>query len=55
MVQTACYLQSLGYSVTYVQFNGKHVVPPEIASDTVQWFKGNFSGAGTVPAGICST
>jgi phospholipase/carboxylesterase len=29
-----------GYDVTYHEFQGGHVVPPEIARDAVEWFLG---------------
>ncbi|BDA49352.1 probable feruloyl esterase C [Coccomyxa sp. Obi] len=51
---TACYLKSVGYNVTYIQFTGKHEVPPQIANDTIQWYQGNFREAGSFPSGICS-
>lgn len=31
-------LRELGYGVTYQEFPGKHLVPPEIASAAVEWF-----------------
>lgn len=31
-------LKRLGYNVTYREFEGKHVLPPEIASDAMSWF-----------------
>jgi hypothetical protein len=52
--QDVCYLENLGYQVTYIQFNGQHVVPPTIANDTVQWFLGSFAATGRVPGGICT-
>lgn len=50
-MQDACYLRQQGYAVTYVQYNGKHEVPPSIANDTIQWFQGSFQQ--TFPQGIC--
>ena len=31
-------LKRLGYNVTYREFEGKHTLPPEIASDAMRWF-----------------
>lgn len=31
-------LKRVGYNVTYREFEGKHVLPPEIASDAMRWF-----------------
>lgn len=31
-------LKRLGYDVTYREFDGRHQLPPEIASDAMQWF-----------------
>jgi phospholipase/carboxylesterase len=31
-------LKRLGYRVTYREFEGKHTLPPEVASEAMQWF-----------------
>ena len=31
-------LQGEGYQVTYREFDGPHMVPPEVASEAMQWF-----------------
>jgi phospholipase/carboxylesterase len=31
-------LQRLGYRVTYREFEGKHTLPPEVASEAMRWF-----------------
>ncbi len=31
-------LQRAGYRVTYREFEGKHTLPPEVASEAMQWF-----------------
>lgn len=31
-------LKRLGYNVTYREFEGKHTLPPEVASEAMQWF-----------------
>lgn len=33
-------LKRLGYDVTYREFDGRHTLPPEIASEAMQWFLG---------------
>jgi phospholipase/carboxylesterase len=33
-------LQDAGYDVTYVEFNGGHTVPPEVAREGLAWFLG---------------
>ena len=51
-VQDACYLEQEGYTVTYVQFNGMHEVPPAIAADTIKWYQGSFQQA--FPQSVCT-
>jgi predicted esterase len=34
-------LTSQGYNVKFEQFDGGHTVPLEIATDAMDWFKGN--------------
>ena len=31
-------LRKGGYKVTYKEFEGKHTLPPEIASEAMKWF-----------------
>jgi len=31
-------LQRLGYRVTHREFEGKHALPSEVASDAMRWF-----------------
>jgi phospholipase/carboxylesterase len=31
-------LQRAGYHVTYREFEGKHTLPPEVASEAMRWF-----------------
>lgn len=50
--QDACYLEQVGYTVTYVQFNGAHEVPPAIAADTINWYQGSFQQ--TFPQSVCA-
>ena len=50
--QDACYLEQEGYTVTYVQFNGTHEVPPAIAADTIKWYQGSFQQ--TFPLSVCT-
>ena len=33
-------LKRMGYRVTYREFEGKHTLPPEIASEAMRWFMG---------------
>lgn len=33
-------LEALGYDVTYREFDGGHTVPPEIAHQAFEWFRG---------------
>lgn len=37
-------LQQAGYDVTYVEFDGPHTVPPQIARDGTEWFTGTTIG-----------
>jgi predicted esterase len=37
-------LKSEGYPVTYREFDGKHTLPPEIASDAMRWFMESTAG-----------
>jgi len=33
-------LRAMGYGVTYREFDGRHAVPPEVASAAARWFTG---------------
>jgi phospholipase/carboxylesterase len=37
-------LERAGYDVTYVEFDGPHTVPPEIARQGMEWFLGGHEG-----------
>lgn len=37
-------LKAEGYPVTYREFDGKHTLPPEIASDALRWFMDSTAG-----------
>lgn len=39
-------LQRAGYDVRYREFDGGHVVPPEIACEAVGWFLDGMRDAG---------
>lgn len=40
-------LKRLGYRVTFREFEGKHTLPPEVASEAMRWFMG--AGANSTP------
>jgi predicted esterase len=38
-------LKTLGYDVTYREFDGRHMLPDEIAHDAFKWFLGGSASA----------